>query len=137
MEFLKRLFLRRRKGKKAEETQPEERKSFYLYIGSVPKILTWFRREKGIPKKDLELALIDDEEQPAWQIARIAELVIQDLNLLYLVTDRPEAYEELAEEAMEERGLLVTLCPLSEADHPPGNLALDIREWEKHLDIMS
>ncbi len=63
--------------------------------------------------------------------------VMTDLNLLYMVTDREEAFLELAEEAMDERGLLVMLRPFSEAENPPGNLVIDIREWEKHLDIMS
>lgn len=137
MGFWKRLLSRWRKEKQPKEQQQEEKKSFYLYIVRIPQILTWFRREKGIPKKKLELALIDDGERPAWQIAQIAGLVMPDLNLLYLVTEREEAFRELAEEAMEESGLLVMLRPWTEAENPPGNLALDIREWEKHLDIMS
>ena len=47
-----------------EEIQEEApKKSFFLYITMVPKILTYFRRERGIAKKYLELVLIDNEEQ--------------------------------------------------------------------------
>lgn len=137
MGFWKQLLSRWRKKEQPKETRPEEKKSFYLYIVRIPQILTWFRREKGIPKKKLELTLIDDEDRPAWQIAQIAGLVMTDLNLLYIVTNREEVFQELAEEAMEESGLLVALRPWADAGNPPGNLVLDIREWEKHLDIMS
>ena len=59
-----------------------------------------------------------------------------DLNLFYIATGRPDAFEDLAEEAMEEYGLLLTL--LTDAGGQlPGNLVLDTNEWEKHLDIMS
>ena len=45
-------------------------------------------------------------------------------------------FRSLAEEAMEEYGLLLTL--LTDAGGQlPGNLVLDTNEWEKHLDIMS
>ena len=93
-----------------EEIQEEApKKSFFLYITMVPKILTYFRRERGIAKKYLELVLIDNEEQPAYQVI---------------------------EEALEEYGLLVVV--LSEVKEPmPGNLILDTRDWENHLDIIT
>lgn len=82
------------------------------------------------------MTLIDDEDRPAYQIAQIAELLMKDLNFFYLVTEREEAFEELAEEAMEEYGLLMVILPKGE-EAVPGNVMLDVREWEKHLDIVT
>ena len=101
-----------------------------------PEIGTYFRREKGISRKDLELVLIDDGERPAYQVAQIAELLMTDLNVFYLLTDREEAFLELSEEAMEEYGLLLVLLP-KETSRPPGNVVLDVEQWEKQLDIVS
>ncbi len=114
----------------------EEKKSFFLYIVKTPEIVTYFRREKGISRKDLELVLIDDGERPAYQVAQIAELLMKDLNVFYLLTDREEAFLELSEEAMEEYGLLLVLLP-KETSRPPGNVVLDVEQWEKQLDIVS
>ena len=61
---------------------------------------------------------------------------MKDLNFFCLLTERAEAFEELAEEAMEEYGLLLVLLPKGNGK-VPGNLILDVREWEKHLDIIS
>ena len=67
----------------------------------------------------------------------VLELLIRDLNLLYVVTGRGEAFEELADEAYEERGLLVLIQEHDREGSLPGNLVLDLRDWEKHLDIIS
>lgn len=126
--------------RKKEEVQvpeeEEERRSFFLYIMKTPKIVTYLRREKGIARRNLELTLIDDEDRPAYQIAQIAELLMKDLNFFYLLTEREEAFEELVEEAMEEHGLLMVLRSREEGEIP-GNLILDVGEWEKQLDIVS
>ncbi len=134
--FQKLLHLFRRKEEAPETKESEERRSFFLYIVETPKILTYLRRERGISRQKLELALIDDGERPAYQIAQIAELLMKDLNVFYLVTERPEAFQELSEEAMEEYGLLLVLLS-EESGQAPGNLTLDVREWEKQLDIIS
>lgn len=125
-----------------KETQPEEKpvqveRNFFSYIPYVPKILTYYRREKGIPKKALELLLIDNEEQPAWKVQQAAELLLPDLNFLYFATGRGEAFEELEELALEEYGLLIVLLPEIGLEMPPGNLTLDLNDWERHLDIIS
>jgi len=138
MGFFRRLFSFWKKRENTEETAgQEERKSFFLYIVRVPEIVTYLRREQGISRKNLELALVDDAERPAYQIVQIAELLTADLNLLYIVTGRPEIFEELAEEAMEEHGLLIVVFEEVPGERIPGNLVLDIREWEKHLDIIN
>ncbi len=137
MHFFRKFFIWFRKKETVQKpVLQEERRSFFMYMGKTPEIATYFRREKGIAKKDVELVLIDDEDRPAYQIAQIAEYLMKDLNFFYLVTERAEAFEELAEEAMEEYGLLLVLLS-KESETVPGNLVLDVREWEKHLDIIS
>lgn len=135
--LFRRLFTWLRKKDEVPNSEEEDkRRSFFLYIMKTPEILTYFRREKGIARRKLELTLIDDEERPAYQIAQIAELLMKDLNFFYLVTGREEAFEELVEEAMEEHGLLMVIVP-KETETMPGNLTLDVKEWEMHLDIVS
>lgn len=137
MRFFRRLIARFRKKEEVQTSKEEEkRRSFFLYIVKTPEIVTYFRREKGIARRKLELTLIDDEDRPAYQIAQIAELLMKDLNFFYLVTEREEAFEELVEEAMEEYGLLMVILPKGE-EAVPGNVMLDVREWEKHLDIVT
>lgn len=137
MGFFRRIFLWFEKKEKIPEPGPaEERRSFFLYMGKTPEIVTYFRREKGISRRELKLVLIDDEERPAYQIAQIAEYLMKDLNFLYIVTERAEAFEDLAEEAMEEYGLLLVLLTQNPGTDQ-GNVVLDVREWEKHLDIIS
>lgn len=136
LKFFQRVLQHFQKKEQIEEIQEEApKKSFFLYITMVPKILTYFRRERGIAKKYLELVLIDNEEQPAYQVVEIVESLIEDLNFLYLVTRRAEYFEDVVEEALEEYGLLVVV--LSEIKEPvPGNLVLDTCDWENHLDII-
>lgn len=137
MGFLQRFLARFRRKEAVQGTEEkEERKSFSSYMMESPRILAYLRREQGISKRDLELVLVDNEERPAYQIAQIAEYVMPDLNLFYIVTGRPDAFEDLAEEAMEEYGLLLMLLS-DEGGQMPGNLVLDTNEWEKHLDIMA
>ena len=137
MRFFQKIFTWFRKKEVLQEPQAaEERRSFSMYMGMAPRIVTYFRREKGISRKDMELVLVDDEDRPAYQIAQIAEYLMKDLNIFYLVTDREDAFEDLAEEAMEEYGLLLVLLPKGK-EAGSGNLVLDVREWEKHLDIIS
>lgn len=131
------LFFKRGEEKGTEIPTEEPKRSFFSYIGRTPQIVTYFRREKGIARRDLELVLIDNEEQPAYQILEITELLAADLKLLYIVTERPEVFEEFADEAMEEQGLLVVVLENIENDRIPGNLVLDTCDWEKHLDIIS
>lgn len=136
MGWFRRLMARLRRREEVQKPEEEERRNFFRYIMETPRIVTWMRREKGISRKKLELTLIDDEERPAYQIGQIAELLMKDLNIFYLVTGREDAFEDLVEEAMEEHGLLLVLLPRTEGQ-APGNLILDVGEWEKHLDIIS
>ena len=137
MGFFRKLWQSFKREEQTETLQNEvPQKSFFLYIAEITKVLTYFRREKGISKKDLELVLIDNEDQPAYQVVEIVESLIKDLNFLYLVTRRPNYFDEMIDEALEEYGLLVVV--LAELMEPiPGNLVLDTRDWENHLDIIS
>ena len=55
------------------EKKAEEQKSFFLYMRMASEILTRMRRERGIPLKELELVLIDNENEPVWQVQAILE----------------------------------------------------------------
>ena len=128
------------KHQKKEDMVPEKRekepKSFFLYMKRVPEVLTYLRRMSGIPLQNLELVVVDNEEKPAWQVERILELLVPGLNLLYLLTDRPECFQELSEAVFEEQGLLMTVTNQQEIRNA-GNLILDLCDWEMHLDIIS
>ena len=126
----------RRREEVQAPVEKEERRSFFIYIMKTPEIVTYLRREKGIAMRKLELTLIDDENRPAYQVAQSAELLMKDLNFFCLLTELAEAFEELVEEAMEEHGLLMVLRSREEGQ-VPGNLTLDVGEWEKQLDIVS
>lgn len=131
--FQKILLFRRRFEEK--DRKPEGR-DFFLYIERFPEILTYFRRGKGISRRELEPALVDDEEQPYWKIQQILEKLIPEAKLFYLLTGRPEAFEEFAEELLEEYGILMVLCPNAENGWRPGNLLLNLNDWENQLDII-
>ena len=125
---------------KKEDSVPEkkekEQKSFFLYMSRVPEVLTYLRRMSGIPLRNLELVVVDNPSEPAWQVERILELLVPELNLVYVLTDRPEYFRELSEEVFEEQGLLMTVTDRPEI-RTAGNLILDLCDWEMHLDIIS
>ena len=125
-----------RKEDSVPEKKEKEQKSFFLYMRMAPEILTRMRRERGIPLKKLELVLIDNENEPVWQVQAILEKLVPGLNVLYLVTEREEQFEEQAEELFDSRGLIVAMKK-PEAENPSGNLILDLHDWEMHLDIIS
>ena len=100
------------------------------------EILTRMRRERGIPLKELELVLIDNENEPVWQVQAILETLVPGLNMLYLVTEREEQFEEQAEELFDSQGLIVAMTKPG-TENPSGNLILDLHDWEMHLDIIS
>ena len=94
------------------------------------------RRERGIPLKELELVLIDNENEPVWQVQAILETLVPGLNMLYLVTEREEQFEEQAEELFDSQGLIVAMTKPG-TENPSWNLILDLHDWEMHLDIIS
>ena len=118
------------------EKKEKKQKSFFLYMSQTPEVLTYLRREAGIPLRNLELVVVDNPSEPAWQVERILELLVPKLNLLYVLTDRPEYFRELSEEVFEEQGLLMTVTDSQEIRRA-GNLIMDLCDWEMHLDIIS
>ena len=55
MGFFRKLWQSFKREEQTETLQNEvPQKSFFLYIAEITKVLTYFRREKGISKKDLE-----------------------------------------------------------------------------------
>lgn len=118
------------------EKKEKKQKSFFLYMTQTPEVLTYLRREAGIPLRNLELVVVDNPSEPAWQVERILELLVPKLNLLYVLTDRPEYFRELSEEVFEEQGLLMTVTDSQEIRRA-GNLIMDLCDWEMHLDIIS
>ena len=118
------------------EKKEKKQKSFFLYMSQTPEVLTYLRREAGIPLRNLELVVVDNPSEPAWQVERILELLVPKLNLLYVLTDRPEYFRELSEEVFEEQGLLMTVTNSQEIRRA-GNLIMDLCDWEMHLDIIS
>lgn len=133
---LRKWLKHQRKEDSVPEKKEKEEKSFFLYMSRVPEVLTYLRRTSGIPLRDLELVVVDNPTEPAWQVERILELLVPELNLLYVLTDRPEYFRELSEEVFEEQGLLMTLTGRPEI-RTAGNLVLDLGDWEMHLDIIS
>ena len=118
------------------EKKEKKQKSVFLYMSQTPEVLTYLRREAGIPLRNLELVVVDNPSEPAWQVERILELLVPKLNLLYVLTDRPEYFRELSEEVFEEQGLLMTVTDSQEIRRA-GNLIMDLCDWEMHLDIIS
>ena len=125
-----------RKEDSVPEKKEKEQKSFFLYMRMAPEILTRMRREREIPLKKLELVLIDNENEPVWQVQAILETLVPGLNMLYLVTEREEQFEEQAEELFDSQGLIVAMTKPG-TENPSGNLILDLHDWEMHLDIIS
>ncbi len=138
MSFFKRIkaLFRRRKQKETETSAQPEEAVFSDYISQIARVLTYFRRMEGIARRNLELAVLDTEEQPAWKVAEALERLVPEVRLMYFLTGRAEQFEELQEEIMEATGLLVELRSFDMGLPLPGNLILDLREWKNQLDII-
>ena len=110
---------------------------FADYVPRVPEIVLYMRRQREIPRRQLELTLIDKEDEPAWRIKGILRSLMKDPQVMYLVTDRTEAFAEMEEEAMEMYGLPFLVLDKTELERMPGNLVLDLNLWENQLDRFS
>ena len=107
------------------------------YVPRIPEIILYIRRQREIPRRQLELTLIDKEDEPAWRIKGILRNLMKDPQVMYLVTDRAEAFAEMEEEAMEMYGLPFLVLDKTELKKMPGNLILDLNLWENQLDRFS
>ena len=110
---------------------------FVDYVPRIPEIILYIRRQCEIPRRQLELTLIDKEDEPAWRIKGIIRSLMKDPQVMYLVTDRAEAFAEMEEEAMEMYGLPFLVLDKTELEKMPGNLVLDLNLWENQLDRFS
>lgn len=110
---------------------------FVDYVPRIPEIILYIRRQHEIPRRQLELTLIDKEDEPAWRIKGILRNLMKDPQVMYLVTDRAEAFAEMEEEAMEMYGLPFLVLDKTELEKMPGNLILDLNLWENQLDRFS
>ena len=110
---------------------------FSDYVPRIPEIILYIRRQHEIPRRQLELTLIDKEDEPAWRIKGILRNLMKDPQVMYLVTDRAEAFAEMEEEAMEMYGLPFLVLDKTELEKMPGNLILDLNLWENQLDRFS
>ena len=129
-----------RNQKKEIEYKTEEKVKILMfsdYVPRIPEIILYIRRQREIPRRQLELTLIDKEDEPAWRIKGILRNLIKDPQVIYLVTDRAESFAEMEEEAMEMYGLPFLVLDKTELEKMPGNLVLDLNLWENQLDRFS
>lgn len=123
---------------RTQEQEPLVRQwQFADYVPRIPEIILYIRRQREIPRRQLELTLIDKEDEPAWRIKGILRNLMKDPQVMYLVTDRAEAFAEMEEEAMEMYGLPFLVLDKTELEKKPGNLVLDLNLWENQLDRFS
>ena len=123
---------------RTQEQEPVVRQwQFADYVPRIPEIILYIRRQREIPRRQLELTLIDKEDEPAWRIKGILRNLMKDPQVMYLVTDRAEAFAEMEEEAMEMYGLPFLVLDKTELKKMPGNLVLDLNLWENQLDRFS
>ena len=129
-----------RNQKKEIEYKTEEKGKILMfsdYVPRIPEIILYIRRQREIPRRQLELTLIDKEDEPAWRIKGILRNLMKDPQVMYLVTDRAESFAEMEEEAMEMYGLPFLVLDKTELEKMPGNLVLDLNLWENQLDRFS
>ena len=129
-----------RNQKKEIEYKTEEKVKILMfsdYVPRIPEIILYIRRQREIPRRQLELTLIDKEDEPAWRIKGILRNLMKDPQVMYLVTDRAESFAEMEEEAMEMYGLPFLVLDKTELEKMPGNLILDLNLWENQLDRFS
>ena len=129
-----------RNQKKEIEYKTEEKVKILMfsdYVPRIPEIILYIRRQREIPRRQLELTLIDKEDEPAWRIKGILRNLMKDPQVMYLVTDRAESFAEMEEEAMEMYGLPFVVLDKTELEKMPGNLVLDLNLWENQLDRFS
>ena len=129
-----------RNQKKEIEYKTEEKVKILMfsdYVPRIPEIILYIRRQREIPRRQLELTLIDKEDEPTWRIKGSLRNLMKDPQVMYLVTDRVEAFAEIEEEAMEMYGLPFLVLDKTELEKMPGNLVLDLNLWENQLDRFS
>ena len=144
LNFIKKFvskLLDRNKNPETDEMQKAEptvrQWQFSDYVPRIPEIVLYMRRQREISRRQLELTVVDKEDEPAWRVEGIIRNLMKDPQVMYLVTDRVEAFAEMEEEAMEMYGLLFLVLEKTDLKKMPGNLVLDLNLWENQLDRFS
>ena len=144
LNFIKKFvskLLDRNKNPETDEMQKAEptvrQWQFSDYVPRIPEIVLYMRRQREISRRQLELTVVDKEDESAWRVEGIIRNLMKDPQVMYLVTDRVEAFAEMEEEAMELYGLLFLVLEKTELKKMPGNLVLDLNLWENQLDRFS
>lgn len=113
------------------ERESVRRIPFYLPYIYMKEIFDYLRRYGEIPRKQISVVLIDDED------ARIDYFLyefLEDLNYLTIVTSRKEYFVSLQERAFQELGLLIDLVQPWEEKNLRGNLVWDFSDLLQRAD---
>ena len=137
LDFIKNFISKLLNGTSDEQSDRTQEQEPLVRQWQFAEIILYIRRQREIPRRQLELTLIDKEDEPVWRIKGILRNLMKDPQVMYLVTDRAEAFAEMEEEAMEMYGLPFLVLDKTELEKMPGNLVLDLNLWENQLDRFS
>ena len=104
------------------ERESENRIPFYLPCIFMQECFDYLRRYGKIPKKQISMVLIDDDDA---RTDYFLTMFLGELNYLTIVTDRMKYFEGLQERAFQELGLLIDLVHSWEDKNLQGNLVWD------------
>lgn len=107
------------------ERESEYRVPFYLPYIYMKECLAYLRRYTKIPKKQMNIVLIDDGD---YRTDYFLNEFLEEFNYLTIVTDRKEYFEGLQERAFQELGLLIDLMIPWEEKNLRGNIVWDFTE---------
>lgn len=107
------------------ERESERRVPFYLPYIYMKECFDYLRRYAKIPKKQISMVLIDDDDA---RTDYFLTNFLGELNYLTIVTDRIKYFEGLQERAFQELGLLIDLVHSWEDKNLQGNLVWDFSE---------
>lgn len=95
-----------------------------------PDLVERIREKYNIESKDLNLVMIDSGDR---KIQFLLEVLIEDLNRLTIVTDRPQHFDKFVDAVYEDSGLMVELVtdPIEEVIR--GNIIVDMRRESQKL----
>ena len=111
------------------ERESEKRVPFYLPYIYMTGCFDYLRRYGQIPKKRIQMVLIDDGD---FRTDYFLKNYLEEFNYLTLVTERKEYFESLQERAFQELGLLIDLFYPWEKKILQGNLVWDFsRQLQK------
>lgn len=107
------------------ERESEKRVPFYLPYIYMKEIFDYLRRCAQIPKKQISMVLIDDEDG---RIDYFLYHFLEELNYLTIVTPRGDYFAGLQERAFQELGLIIDVVLPWEEKNLRGNLVWDFSE---------